>query len=90
MAADIQEHIRSCERCTHFKLPQERAEMTTSTASCALELVHLDFLTVGTRNDSNKNIDVLVIIDYFTRYAVAYVTPKQMTPIVAKALWENF
>ena len=32
-AADIKEHIRSCERCAHFQLPQERAEMATITAS---------------------------------------------------------
>ena len=46
MAADFQEHIRSCERCMCFKLPKERAEMATITASCPLELVQLDFLTI--------------------------------------------
>ena len=27
MAADVIEHIKTYERCTHFKLPQERAQM---------------------------------------------------------------
>ena len=48
MATDIREHIRTCERCTHFKLPQERAQMKTITASYPLELIHLDFLMIGT------------------------------------------
>ena len=90
MAADIQEHIRSCKRCIHFKLPQERAEMATITASYPLELVDLDFLTIGTKNDSSKNVNVLVITDHFTSYAAAYITLKHMAPVVAKVLWENF
>ena len=60
MVADVREHIRTCERCTCFKLPQERAEMKTITASYPLELIHLDFLTIGTKNGSNKNVSVLV------------------------------
>ena len=89
MAADVSEHIRTCERCTHFKLPQERAEKTI-TASYPLELIHLDFLTIGTRSESNNNASMLIVRDHFTIYATAYVTPKQRAPIVAKVLWENF
>ena len=90
MTEDISVHIRSCKRCMHFKQPQERAEMTPITASYPLELVQLDFLTKGTKNDSGKNANVLAITDHFTRYAVAYVTLKPTALIVAKALWENF
>ena len=90
MATDVRDHIRTCERCTHFKLPQERVEMKTITASYPLELIHLDFLMIGTRTDSNKNVSVLVVTDHFAKYVVAYVTPKQTAPIVAKVLWENF
>ena len=60
--------------------------MAKIAASYPLELVHLDFLTIGTKNDSNKNVNVLVITDHFTRYAAAYVTPKQTAPIVTKVL----
>ena len=28
-------------------------------------------------------------MDHFTRYAAAYVTPKQTALVVAKVLWEN-
>ena len=54
-----------------------------------LELIHLDFLMIGTRSDGNKNVSVLIVADHFTKYAAAYVMPKQTAPIVAKVLWKN-
>ena len=90
MATDVRGHIRTCERCTHFKLPQERADMKTITASYPLELIHLDFLMITTRNDNNKNVSVLIVTYHFTRYAATYVMPKQTASIVTKILWENF
>ena len=45
-----------------------------------LELVHLDFLTLGGKTDDSKSVNVLVVTCY----------PKQTTVIVAKTLWENF
>ena len=77
MTVDFRQHIRACERCTCFKLSQERAEMKTITGSYPLELIHLNFLTIGTKNDSNKNVSVLVVTDHLTRYAAAYIMPKQ-------------
>ena len=50
--------------------------MATITASYPLELVHPDFLTIGAKNDSNKNVNVLVITDHYTRYAAVNITPK--------------
>ena len=55
-----------------------------------LELVHLDFLTLGGKTDGIKSINVLIVTDHFTQYTQAYVTPKQTAVIVAKTLWENF
>ena len=55
--------------------------------SYPLELIHLDFLTIG---QGTKTVNVLVITDHFTRYAQAYITPKQTAVARAKALWENF
>ena len=58
--------------------------MKTITAPYHLELIHLDFLTIGTKNDSNENVSVLLVTDHFTRYTVVYVMPKQTALIVAK------
>ena len=32
----------------------------------------------------------MVITDHFTRYAQAYITPKQTAPVVGKTLWDQF
>ena len=37
-----------------------------------------------------KSINVLVVTDHFTKYTEAFVTSKQMAPVVAKTLWENY
>ena len=58
--------------------------------SYPLELVHLDFLTLGGKTDDSRSINVLIVTDDFTKYAQAYATPKQTVAIVAKTLWENF
>ena len=90
MAEDVRTHIHTCERCLRFKQPQERAEMQPILVSYLMELIHLDFLTLGGKTGDAKNTNIMVITDHFTRYAQAYVTPKQTAAIVARALWENF
>ena len=32
----------------------------------------------------------MVITDHFTRYAQAYIMPKQTAPVVEKTLWDQF
>ena len=54
-----------------------------------LELVHLDFLSIG-KEASDKNVNILVITDHYTRSAQAFITPKQTVLYVAKTFWENF
>ena len=57
--------------------------------SYSLELVHIDFLMIG-KEGTDKAINIMAITDHFTRYAQAYSTSKQTTPIVAKTLWDQF
>ena len=90
MAEDVQTHIHTGDQCIKFKQPQEKSEMQPIVVSYPLELVHLDFLTLGGKTDDNKSINVLIVTDHFTKYAQAYVTPKQTAAIIAKSLWENF
>ena len=53
-----------------------------------LELVHLDFLTIGKEgSDKNKCIDET---DHFMHYTQAFITPKQMAPCVAKNILGKF
>ena len=55
-----------------------------------MELVHLDFLTLGGKVDDNKSVNILVVTDHFTKYAQAYITSKQTAVVVAQTLRENF
>ena len=75
-------HIRMCDRCTKFKQPQERTGMQPILVSYPLELIHLDFLTLGGKSNGNGCVNILVVTGHFTKYVQAYVTPKQMASIV--------
>ena len=55
-----------------------------------MELVHLDFLTLGGKADDNRGVNILIVTDHFTKYAQAYITPKQTAVVVAQTLWKNF
>ena len=47
MEEDVWTHIHTCDRCLKFKQPQEKSEVQPILVSYPLELVHLDFLTLG-------------------------------------------
>ena len=57
-----------------------------------LELIRIDYLlTEAPRNSrSQKDVNILIVTDHFTRYAQAYVTPNQKATTVAKTLWDKF
>ena len=48
-----------------------------------MKLAHLDFLTLGGKADDNRSVNILTVTDHFTKYAQAYVTPKQTAVVVA-------
>ena len=90
MNDDVRTHIRSCERCIRFKQKPEREEMSSFKTSYPLEIVHMDFLTIGSKKDPNKEINVLVITDHFTCYAQAFVTTSQTAIVVAQTLYKEY
>ena len=92
MIEDIEHHIRSCPRCLRFKTQPEKAELNPIIATRPLELVHIDYLTIElpANSKSDKDINVLIITDHFTRYAQAHITSSQKAPVVVKTLWDNF
>ena len=88
MSEDARTLIRSCEHCMHFKTTPQHDKMYPITATYPLELVHLDFLSIGGKEDVLKN--VLVVTDHFTRYAQCYVTSNQLAFTVAKTLVDKY
>ena len=43
----------------------------------------------GGKADDNKGINALIVTDHFTKYAQAFVTPKQTATMVARTLWDT-
>ena len=89
MENDIEEYVKTCPRCLKFKAIPERAELNIIDVTRPLELVHIDFLTIEAPK-KDKDVNILVVTDHFTRYAQAYVTRSQTAPIVTSTLWEKF
>ena len=89
MIEDVHNSIRTCERCTRYKQPQEREKMKPIHSTYPLDLIHIDFLMIG-KEGTDKATNIMVITDHFTQYAQAYITPKQTAPVVAKTLWDQF
>ena len=88
MNDDVWTHIRSCEHCLRFKRKPEREEMSSFDTSYPLEIVHMDFLVIGSKKNPDKDINVLVVTDHFTRYAQAFVTTSQTAIVVAQTLYK--
>ena len=82
-------HIRSCNRCLHFKSKLQRTELCPITATHPLELIHMDFLTIES-GKTDKDVNILIIMDHFTQYPQAFVTPLQTAQVVAQTLWDKF
>ena len=55
-----------------------------------MELINLNFLTLGGTAGDTKSTNILVITDHFTKYAQAYIASKQTAVVVAHTLWKNF
>ena len=88
MSQDVRNYIRECPRCLKAKTLPQRPPLQPILCSYPMEIVHLDFLTVGRKEGDAVNI--LVVTDHFTRLAGAYVTPSQTAPVVAKTLSLQF
>ena len=92
---DTREHIRNCGRCLTFKTTEETSELERIECSYPLEMLHLDFLTIGqvgkdSKGEKKKPVNVLVVTDHFTRFSQAYVTHNQKAKTVAETLWEKY
>ena len=88
MSEDVRKYIRQCNRCVQFKTKKEQTELYPIVATYPLELVHLDFLLIGGKDDKMKN--VLVVTDHFTRYAQCYMTKNQTALTVATELVNKY
>ena len=64
--------------------------METIEMSYPLELVHMDFLTIGSKRGPTNDINILVVTDRFTRYAQGFVTSSQTARAVAETFYNGY
>ena len=81
------DHIKTCEHCFRFKAKEQREELKPLLATHPMELVHMDYLTI---EGKDKDVNILVVTDHFTRFSQAFVMPNQMAPTSVKTPWEHY
>ena len=90
MNEDVWTHIRNCDHCLRFKQALEQALMETIETTYPLEVIHVDFLTIGSKQGPNKEINVLVNTVRFMHYAQGFVTSSQSAKAVAETICKGF
>ena len=70
MAKAMENHVGQGGRCLHFKQKPQRAELDPIETTHPIEIVHIDYLTIES-GKSNKDVNILIVTDLFTRYAQA-------------------
>ena len=88
MQSEAIQHVLKCTRCLRRTTPFHVAPLQPIYVTQPLELVHMDYLFLEPSKGNIEN--VLVITDYFTRYALAYPSKTQTGQATARILWDNF
>lgn len=89
LESDVENKVKSCDRCIKRKTPpRPSAKLVNIVSHQPMELVCMDFLSLERSKGGHEHI--LVITDHFTRYAQAFPTRNQLAKTTAKILFENF
>lgn len=88
MESSVRGWIQTCPRCVLRKSrPEGKAPLVPILPSAPMEILAIDFLTLGRPTDRFQNI--LVMTDLFTKYAWAVPTADQTAITTARALWSQ-
>ena len=86
MDDDCRALVRGCQHCKIFVGAVVKASLCPIQAYAPLELVHVYFTSIETTMELNQPPgvkNVLVLMDHFTRYAMAFITKDQKAKTVA-------
>ena len=83
--------ICRCLVCEHFKPAKEntKAQLQPIESTQAWEVIEIDFIGPLTET-ANNNKYILSVVDHFSKYAVAYATPRQDSRTVVECLTKLF
>lgn len=88
MEGEVRQFHQGCVACSLQKERMEpKAPLNPITSSYPLEVVGLDFLSLGRPIDTYQNI--LVATDFFTRFSWAIPTRDQTAQTTVRALWTH-
>lgn len=87
MESEVREMQQNCMTCSLKDKATAKAPLHPISVSFPLEIVAMDFLSLGRPQDPYPNI--LVMTDLFTRYAWAVPTRDQTAVTTARALWSS-
>ena len=85
----MEKKIKNCDHCLRFKAAPQKASLCPLEVTHPLELIHMDYLKIES-NQSDKDVHILIVTDHFTRFAQAFITPNETTPVVARTLWDQY
>ena len=89
MTSDVKLYCQQCPRCQQSKLPlSTRAPLESTPIGKPWQMVAVDILSVPTSSSGNKCL--LVVQDYFTKWADAIPLPNQKAVTITKALMNLF
>ena len=88
MLNDIEHYIKNCKQCLLRKTTPERTPLVNIQTHEPLDLVCMDYLTLETSKGGFSSI--LVITDYFTRFALAIPKKNQTAKTTADILFKHF
>ena len=93
MAEDCHAIVRGCPCCQAFEGEVPKVPLCLIRAYAPLELVNLDYTSLGSTMELNKALvvkNILMITDHFTRYALVVVMKDQTAKTVAMMFYECF
>ena len=93
MTRDLRNCIKKCGRCRKYKAAPPIAPMQPLTYSKPGELLHVNFTSIEETVPLEEEPvirNVLVLLDHFSKYVVAYVVKDQTTHTAAKTLRNGY
>ena len=89
MAKQRRQVTKACRCCLQYEGGTPKAPLCPIVATTPLDLLHVDFTSIGTTMELDKSpqvANVLVFQDHFTIHVLAYVTPDQTAKTITKFL----